>query len=342
MNLASLPIADTISAVVTRSGGPLEGSESLVDATIPGPGQPTGHDVLVQISAVSVNPVDVKVRAGGDGSEKVLGWDASGTVVAVGDQATLFQPGDEVFYAGSLTRSGTYAAQQLVDERIVGRKPRTLSHAEAAALPLTAITAWESLFDKLRLDKTSKGTILVLGAAGGVGSILIQLAKALTGLRVIASASRPESADWARSLGADEVVDHSRDDLAAQILAVAPEGVDYVFTPQSAGRIPLFTEVVRPFGQIVAIDDERDLDMLALKRKAISWHWELMFTRPMTGWDLIAQHHLLDKVADLVDAGTIRTTLTKELTPIDAAQLREAHRIVESGHTVGKVVVADA
>lgn len=331
----------TVRAVVSRAGGPIGGPDSLVDASLPAPGAPTGHDLLVQVAAVSVNPVDVKVRASGNrgGGDRVLGWDASGTVLAVGEQVTLFRPGDQVFYAGAIERSGTYAAQQLVDERIVGPKPASLSDAEAAALPLTAITAWEALFDKLKLTEASTGTLLVLGAAGGVGSILIQLAKKLTNLRVIGTASRPESREWVESLGADVVVDHSSPDLARQILDAAPSGVDYVFTPQSKGRIPLFTKVVRPFGEIVAIDDERDLDLLALKGKAISWHWELMFTRPRHGYDLEAQHRLLAQVSQLVDAGRIRTTLTQALTPIDASTLRAAHKIVETGHAVGKIVV---
>jgi len=335
------PTTETMSAVVTRAGGSIEGSGSLVDSAIPAPGRPAGRDLLVRISAVSVNPVDVKVRASGGDAERVLGWDASGTVVAVGEDATLFEPGDEVYYAGALTRPGSYAEQQLVDERIVGRKPASLTHAEAAALPLTAITAWESLFDKLRLDASSTGTLLVLGAAGGVGSILIQLAKALTGVRVIASASRAESRGWAEAMGADAVVDHSADDLAAQILALAPEGVDYVFTPQSAGRMDLFAEVARPFGEIVGIDDPSDLDLMALKGKALTWHWEMMFARSLHGYDPIAQHRLLDRVAELVDADVLRTTLTKTLTPINADTLREAHRLVETGRVVGKIVVAE-
>ena len=292
---------------------------------------------------MSVNPVDVKVRASGNRGDKdrILGWDASGTVVAVGEDVTLFRPGDEVFYAGAIERSGSYSARQLVDERIVGPKPSSLTHAQAAALPLTGITAWEALFDKLGLTQNSSGTLLVLGGAGGVGSILIQLAKELTSATVIATASRSESREWALSLGADAVVDHSSDDLAHQILAVAPGGVDWVFTPQSKGRIPLFTEIVRPFGEIVAIDDERDLDLFALKGKAISWHWELMFTRPRFGYDLEAQHRALASISELVDAGRIRTTMTKMLGPIGAEALREAHQILETGHAVGKIVVAN-
>lgn len=333
----------TIAAVVSRAGGSIDGPESLVDATIPAPGDPTGHDLLVDVRAVSVNPVDVKRRAAGAaGQERVLGWDAAGTVVAVGDEVTLFQPGDEVFYAGSIDRPGSYARRQLVDERIVGRKPTTLDFAHAAALPLTSLTAWEALFDKLRFDAESTGSMLVLGAAGGVGSILIQLVKELTGVRVLATASRPESRQWVESLGADVILDHHAPDFEQQILDAAPVGVDYVFTAQSRGRIPLFTKVVRPFGQIVAIDDERDLDLFALKDKAISWHWEAMFARSRHNWDPIAQHRILESIAELIEAGRLRSTLTRTLSPMNAANLREAHRIVESGGAIGKIVLADS
>ncbi|SDS07530.1 zinc-binding alcohol dehydrogenase family protein [Actinopolymorpha singaporensis] len=332
----------TMPAVVNRAGGPVDNPDSLVDALVPAPAAPTGHDLLVEVRAVSVNPVDVKVRASGNRARKdrILGWDASGVVLAAGPETNLFRVGEEVYYAGSLDRPGSNASRQLVDERIVGSKPTSLSHVEAAALPLTGITAWEALFDKLRLTTESTGTLLVLGAAGGVGSILIQLTKVLTGVKVIAAASRPESRAWAEQLGADVVVDHSDPDLARRILDAAPGGVDYVFSAHSRGRIPLFAEVLRPFGQIVAIDDERDLDFYALKDKSISWHWEFMFTRPRHSWDLTAQHDLLDRIAELVDDGRIRTTLTRTLAPLDATRLREAHRIVETGHTIGKVVVA--
>lgn len=332
-----------IRAVINRAGGPIDRPDSLIDAEIPTPAAPIGRDLLVEVRAVSVNPVDVKVRASGNRARKdrILGWNASGTVLAAGDEATLFRPGDEVFYAGSLDRAGSYASQQLVDERIVGAKPANLTHAEAAARPLTAITAWEALFDKLHLTAETAGTLLVLGAAGGVGSILIQLAKALTGVTIIATASRPESRAWVEQLGADVVVDHTDLDVARSILKAAPGGVDFVFTAQSKGRIPLFTKVVRPFGQIVAIDDERDLDFYALKDKAISWHWEFMFARPRRGWNLEAQHDLLTRVSKLIDAGRIRTTLAQTFAPLNATSLREAHALVETGHVAGKVVVAE-
>ena len=328
----------TMAAVVTRRGGSVDAPGSLVDAQVPAPAAPVGHDLLVEVRAVSVNPVDVKVRAAG-GRERILGWDAAGIVRRVGEEVSLFRPGDEVFYAGSLDRPGSNARLQLVDERIVARKPAALGFAEAAALPLTAITAWEALFDKLGLGADTTGTLLVLGAPGGVGSILIQLAKTLTSLQVIATASRAESREWVEQMGADVVLDHRDPDLADRILEAAPGGADYAFSAHSAGRVPLFTRVMRPFGQIVAIDDEHDLPLFDLKDKAISWHWEFMFARPRHGWDLIAQHDLLERVAELADSGRIRSTRNRTLSPLEAATLREAHRLVESGRTVGKIVV---
>ncbi|MFC4040810.1 zinc-binding alcohol dehydrogenase family protein [Dactylosporangium siamense] len=298
-----------------------------VELPIPAPGP---RDLQVRVRAVSVNPVDHKVRRGG--GDKVLGWDAAGEVVAVGSEVSLFTPGDEVYYAGSIDRPGTNSRLHLVDERIVGRKPRSLDFAGAAALPLTTITAWETLFDRFRLDAGSTGTLLVLGAAGGVGSMVIQLARALTGLTVIGSASRDESRKWALDLGAHDVVDHH--DL--------PEGVDYIFSPSTAGRIERFAEILRPGGAITAIDEPEGLDLLPLKAKSISFHWELMFTRPLFQTpDMIVQHDLLDRVADLVDAGAIRSTLTTRLSPINAATITRAHEMVEGGHMVGKVVVAE-
>ena len=333
------PSTQTIDAVVSRSGGDLANPESLIDAQRPVP-EATGRDLLVDVRALSVNPVDVKVRASDhpSGKDRVLGWDASGVVVAAGPDASLFNVGDEVYYAGDLTRDGSYATHQLVDERIVGRKPRTLSHPEAAALPLTTITAWEGLFDKLRLDSTSAGTLLVVGGAGGVGSILIQLAKKLTSLRVIATASRPESQAWAREMGADEVVDHSAD-LEAHIRQVAPDGVEYIFTTQTEGKLPVFNAVIKPFGQIVAIDDAKDIS--SFKSKSVSWHWEFMFARSMhQAPDMVRQHELLNRVADLVDGGELRTTLTETLSPFSADSVRRAHAMIEAGHTIGKVVIS--
>lgn len=306
-------------------------AQGLRDVELPVPA-PGARDLLVRVHAVSVNPVDYKVRHGG--GDKVLGWDAAGVVVAVGSEVSLFAPGDEVYYAGSIDRPGSNSQLHLVDERIVGHKPRSLDFAAAAALPLTTITAWETLFDRFRLDAGSTGTLLVLGAAGGVGSMVIQLARALTGLTVVGSASRDESRKWALDLGAHDVVGH--DDL--------PEGMDYIFSPNTGapGLIERFAQILRPGGAITVIDEPEGLDLLPLKAKSISFHWELMFTRPLFQTpDMIAQHELLDRVAGLVDAGTVRSTLTTQLSPINAATLTRAHEMVEGGHMVGKVVVAE-
>ncbi|MDF1705486.1 MAG: zinc-binding alcohol dehydrogenase family protein [Aeromicrobium sp.] len=328
-------------AVAFTRSLPATDPEALVDVVLDAP-SPGPHDLVVDVRAVSVNPVDVKVRLGGDpDGERVLGFDASGIVRDVGRAVTLFQPGDEVWYAGDISRPGSNAALHLVDERIVGPKPTTLSFTEAAALPLTAITAWESLFDKLRLTPDSSGTLLVVGATGGVGSIMLQIVEhLLPQVAVIATASRPEGEAWVRSLGADHVVNH-RDDLAAGVGSIAPDGVDWIFTAHSEGMVETFADLLRPFGAVVAIDDPSSLDVRAFKSKSLSWHWELMFTRPLQGGaDQVRQHEILTEVARLVDAGTFRSTITTTLTPIDAAQLREAHRLVEDGHVIGKVVVA--
>lgn len=320
----NLPSADPASLV-----------ERVVEVPEPGP-----HDLVVEVEAVSVNPVDVKQRTRADsGGFRVLGFDASGIVARVGEKVTLFQSGDEVFYAGSIDRPGTNQRVHLVDERIVGRKPRTLSFEQAAALPLTAITAWETLFDRFGLTPKSTGTLLVIGATGGVGSVMLQLADALLpGVRVIATASGPEREDWVRGLGAEHVVNH-RGDLAEQVLAIAPDGVDWLFTAHSAGQIAVYAKIVRPFGQITAIDDGPG-NISSLKSRSITWHWEFMFTRPVQqGPDMIEQHRLLDQVADLVDDGKLRTTVTRALTPITAANLREAHGLIESGRTLGKIVL---
>ena len=298
------------------------------------------HDLLVEVEAVSVNPVDVKLRANApaDGF-RVLGFDAAGTVREVGSAVTLFAPGDEVFYAGSIDRPGTNQRLHVVDERITGRKPQALSFADAAALPLTAITAWETLFDRLALTEDSTGTLLVVGATGGVGSIMVQLAEALLpNVTVIATASDDERTTWVRSLGAEYVVNH-HEDLTSQVLAIAPDGLDWLFTAHSEGQVETYAQIVRPFGHIVAIDDG-PRDVSPLKGKSIAWHWELMFTRPLHQTpDMIEQHRLLNVVADLVDEGRITGTVTTTLAPIAPATLREAHELVESGRTVGKVVV---
>lgn len=298
------------------------------------------HDLLVEVEAVSVNPVDVKQRAGAPANGfKVLGFDAAGVVRDVGSAVTLFAPGDEVFYAGSIDRPGTNQRLHVVDERITGRKPTSLSFADAAALPLTAITAWETLFDRLHLTADSTGTLLVIGATGGVGSIMLELAEVLLpNVTVIATASDEERAAWVRDLGAEHTVDH-RGDLVAQVHGIAPDGVDWVFTAHSEGQVETYAQIVAPFGHIVAIDDG-PRDVFPLKGKSIAWHWELMFTRPLQQTpDMIEQHRLLNQVADLIDQGRIRATTTQTLAPISPDTMREAHALVESGRTVGKVVV---
>jgi NADPH2:quinone reductase len=333
-------MTDVMRAVAYRKNLPIGDPQSLVDLELPVP-EPGPHDLLVWVEAVSVNPVDVKVRAGNDpgGEPTVLGFDAAGTVVAVGSAVTLFRTGDDVYYAGSIARPGTNAQFHLVDERITGPKPVTLGFAEAAAVPLTTLTAWETLFDRLRMTSRSTGTLLVLGAAGGVGSILVQLARQLTDVTVIGTASRPESQRWVTEMGAHHVVDH-HGDLVAAVRDIAQSGVDFLFTPHSAGMADTFADLVRPYGEIVAIDDPQGLDLAPLKSKSITWHWELMFTRALYDPESAAQHNLLASAAELFDKGTLRTTLTSQIDGITAANLRAAHAAVESGSTIGKTVLA--
>ncbi|KJQ55124.1 zinc-binding alcohol dehydrogenase family protein [Microbacterium sp. SA39] len=335
-DITSLP--ELMPAIGARGGRPVSDPESLTDLSLPVP-TPEGRDLLVEVEGVSINPVDVKVRAGSptSGERRIVGYDAVGTVVGLGDQASRFAVGDRVFYAGQIDRPGTNSRYHLVNENIVGHAPRSLSTAGAAALPLTAITAWEALFDKLRLDDRSEGTLLVIGAAGGVGSLIIQLAKALTKLTVIAVASRKESADWVLQMGADHVVGR---DFAAEVSALAPKGVDYVFTSFTPGNVRAIAQVIRPRGEVVSID-ETGGSIDALKAKSVTWHWELMFTRPVTDPTDHYQHELLEQFAELIDDGVIRTTMTQHLTPLDAATMRQAHEIVEASQTIGKVVVTD-
>jgi NADPH:quinone reductase len=302
----------------------------------------------VAVKAVAVNPVDFKVRRGKgnvtavEDPPRIIGWDASGVVEAVGPDVSLFKPGDDVYYAGDLTRSGCNAEYQLVDERIVGRKPSSLSHGHAAALPLTSITAYESLFHRLRIDRdgASKGeSLLILGGAGGVGSIGIQLAR-LAGLTVIATASRPETVDWVTALGAQHTVNH-HGDVVAQVRALGFHHVDHVAIFNNMQHWDAAVELIRPQGGIVTIDDTTlPMPMATLKTKSASLHWEFMFTRAMHKTpDMIRQHELLNWVAGEVDAGRVRSTVSTVLSPINAANLREAHRLVETGRMMGKVVV---
>lgn len=331
-------------AIAYQQPGPIDAPYALVEVDLP-QSAAYGHDLLVKIEAISVNPVDTKVRRSTPppkGGWKVLGWDAAGTVVKTGPDATRFKPGDAVFYAGDITRAGTNAELHLVDERIVGHKPASLDWAEAAALPLTAITAWETLFDRLDVRRPVPGAdaILIIGGAGGVGSIAVQLARKLTDLTVIATASRPETQAWVAELGAHQVLDHAKP-LAGELAAagLAPPG--FVFsTTQTDKHVDQILELIAPQGRFALIDDPGTLDIMPFKRKAVSIHWELMFTRPMFGTpDMAEQGRLLDEVARLVDDGTLRTTLADRFGPITAANLRKAHALLESGTARGKIVL---
>lgn len=325
---------------------PIDQAESLIDVDIPKP-EVTGRDLLVKVEAISVNPVDTKVRAPKDKVEeapRILGWDAAGTVAAVGPDVTLFKVGDPVFYAGSITRPGANSEFHLVDERIVGRKPASLDFTHAAALPLTAITAWEALFDRLGVSPQGADegrTVLIFGGAGGVGSIGIQLAKQLAKLKVVATASRPESAKWARELGADHIVDHFGD-VPAQLKAVGIEQVDYVLMFNDTDRnFPVAAEVIAPQGGLCTIvENARPLPVELLKAKSAAFHWEFMFTRSMFATpDMIEQHKLLTEVARLIDAGILRSTVGENFGTINAANLRRAHQLLEEGRAVGKLVL---
>ena len=334
-------------AVVFRKSLPIVDPDALVDIELPRP-QPAGRDLLVKVEAVSVNPVDTKRRRGGDPPEgaRVLGWDAAGTVEAAGSEATLFKRGDAVFYAGSVVRPGANSEYHLVDERIVGRRPSRLGFAEAAALPLTAITAWELLFDRIgvkRGESADKRSLLVVGGAGGVGSVAIQIARRLTGLTVIATASRPESQAWVRELGAHHVVDHTHP-LAPQLAKIGFPAVDIVLAlAGTAANAAQIAEVIAPEGHLGLIEGAAALgafDPAALFTKSIGVHLELMFTRSMFGTPgMIEQHRLLNEIADLVDRGIIRTTLKEVMGSIDAANLKKAHALIESGKTIGKLVL---
>lgn len=331
-------------AVAYTKSLPIDDPQALADVELPDPPAPEGHDLLVEVRAVSVNPVDTKVRRRADpgGTPKVLGYDAAGIVRAVGSRVTAFRPGDEVYYAGSIERPGTNAEFHLVDERIVGPKPRSLSFAEAAALPLTVITAWEALFDRLGIPRgqdTSDAALLVIGGAGGVGSIALQLARRLTGLRVIGTASRPETMAWCREMGAHDVLDHAGD-LVAQARALGVP-MRYIFSTNATDRHwAAIAEMVAPQGRICLIDDPEPIDVRLLKRKSAALHWEFMFTRPVFDTpDIEAQRHLLTEVSRLVDAGTLRTTLAQHMGRITAANLRAAHALVESGKAHGKLVL---
>lgn len=326
----------------TRHGLPSSHPEALIAIDLPAP-SPGPRDLLVRVQAVSVNPVDTKVRASSPvEAPRVLGWDAAGVVEAVGSAVTLFRPGDAVFYAGDIRRPGSNAELQLVDERIVGHRPRNLSAADAAALPLTSITAWELLFDRLGVPEGGgEGQhLLVVGAAGGVGSILTQLARRLTKLTVIGTASRPETAQWVRELGAHHVIDHTRA-LTSELQSVGVPAVDLVASlTHTEAHYTQIVEALRPQGRLGVIDDVQALDVRALKPKSLSLHWEMMFARPMYETpDMVRQHELLERVAALVDEGVLRTTAGEHYGAINAANLRRAHGFIESHRARGKVVL---
>lgn len=324
---------------------PISDAESLVDLTLPDP-MPGDRDLLVEVRAVSVNPVDVKIRANKvpeAGQPKVIGWDAAGVVRAVGKDVTLFKPGDKVWYAGSLVRPGTNSELHTVDERIVGPMPQTLDFAAAAALPLTTITAWELLFDRLKIPEgkeSSDAALLVIGAAGGVGSILVQLARQLTGLTVIGTASRPETTTWVGELGAHHVIDHTKP-LSQELKRIGFEGVDYVVgLNQTDAHFEEIVASINPQGHLALIDDPDMFDFRKLKMKSVSLHWEFMFTRSMFSTaDQIRQHELLKRVASLINTGVLRTTLNETLGTINAANLRRAHELIETNRARGKIVL---
>jgi zinc-binding alcohol dehydrogenase family protein len=329
--------------VYDRAGLPIDEPESLFEMEMPQP-EPGPHDLLVRIEAVSVNPVDTKVRLGMQPpGPRILGWDAAGTVAAVGADVTLFAPGDKVWYAGDITRPGSYAEYGLVDQRIAGRRPTSISADQAAALPLTGITAWELLFDRLRIPEGGgQGQrLLVIGAGGGVGSILVQLAARLTALTVVGTASRGATQQWVRELGAHHVIDHSQP-FGPQLAAAGIDQIDHVISLTHTGsHFAQIVDVLKPQGQFALIDDPATLDVMPLKRKSISLHHEFMFTRSMYRTsDMVAQHHLLERLAALIDAGVIRTTVGTHGGVINAANLRQAHALIESNRALGKIVLA--
>ncbi|MCP1484498.1 zinc-binding alcohol dehydrogenase family protein [Pseudomonas fluorescens] len=332
-------------AIAYYASLPISDATSLQDIELPEP-VAGPRDLLVEVKAISVNPVDTKVRqnvAPENGAAKVLGWDVAGVVKAVGSEVTLFKAGDKVFYAGSIARAGGNSEMHVVDERIVGHMPKSLGFAEAAALPLTAITAWELLFERLQICEgtTNEGqSLLIVGAAGGVGSILTQLAKQLTGLNVIGTASREQTRDWVNALGADLVIDHSQP-LSEELKRAGINNVTHVASlTQTDQHLDQLVEALAPQGKLALIDDPKSLDVSKLKRKSLSLHWEFMYTRSLFETpDMIEQHKLLNRVAELIDAGTLKTTVGEHFGTINASNLRRAHELLESGKAKGKIVL---
>lgn len=330
-------------AIGFKENLPINNVKSLQDIELETP-KATGRDILVEIKAISVNPADYKVRSGmpveGD-NWKVIGWDATGTVKEVGEDVTLFNVGDEVWYAGDFTRQGSYAEFQIVDERIVGKKPSSLTYAEAAALPLTTLTAYEMLFDRLEVSKDDANkSILVIGAAGGVGSILVQLAKKLTNLNIVATASREETTSWLKDLGADSVINH-RNKLSGEFEKYGLAAPEYVVSLNATEHhVDEIAKLIKPQGKFGFVDDPKSLNVMPFKGKAVSTHIELMFTRSMFQTeDMIEQHNILNEVSDLIDQGVIKTTLGENFGTINAENLRKAHAFLETGKAKGKIVL---
>lgn len=332
-------------AIGYKKAGPITTQEALVEfeAEKPAIGP---HDLLVEVRGISVNPVDVKVRAlpelgPENGQTKIIGYDGAGIVREVGNDVSKFKVGDDVFYAGDLTRAGSNSELHAVDERIVGKKPDSLGFAEAAGLPLTSITAWEILFDSFGLKEgDGKGeSLLIIGAAGGVGSILIQLAKKLTGLRVIATASRPDTIAWVEKMGADHVINH-RESLVDQIKALGTQPRYVATLNGTEEHFPAIVELIKPRGHIALIDDPQSLDINSIKPKALSFSWEFMFTRSMFQTeDIEKQHDLLNRISELIDGGTLISTVRNNLGKISVQTLKEAHVQQESGRVIGKNVL---
>jgi NADPH2:quinone reductase len=323
---------------------PITDPESFIEFETPIP-QPTGRDLLVKISAISVNPVDFKIRQSAAKDKvldtpKIIGWDAVGTVEAVGENTSFFKKGDKVYYAGDITRSGSNAEYQLIDERIVGRKPASLTDGEAAAIPLTALTAWEAFYDRIRLNEKDKGkTVLLIAGAGGVGSMAIQIAKKVAGLKVVTTASRPETIDWCKKMGADIVVNHHN--LVEEIHKEGIKEVDFILDFADAGAYwDTMAELIKPQGHIVSITSAPSVALNKLKNKSASFSWEFMFTRSTFRTDdMQQQHEILNTVADLLDKGTLKTTLTQTFRGLSAASLKAAHQLQESGKAIGKSVI---
>ena len=336
----------TLKAVGLYKYLPIDQKDSLLDLEIEKP-SPQGKDVLVGVQAIAVNPVDTKMRAPQDkveDSPRILGWDVAGVVDSVGSDVSLFKPGDEVYYAGSFVKPGCNSEFHIVDERIVGTKPESLDFAQAAALPLTSITAWEAIFDRLGVRAEGKDAgkqLLIIGGAGGVGSIATQFAKVIANLTITSTASRPESKKWCQDLGADHVINHYLD-IPEQMIELGIKGYDYILCFNDTDEHwQTMASVIAPQGKICSIvETAGDVDLGALKSKSATFSWEFMFTRSMYETeDMIEQHHLLNHVAELIDAGKLKTTLDTVLKPINAKNLKQAHAEIESRHTIGKIVL---